>query len=798
LYEVQVIIDNYALTLENPNPQEFPLTGLSKCLEPDCATLGIGVTDKNTEWTDYAINYISKSSGLEIGKDIKVLYEIDPMEFINYIKTHPGQTQTGVIICSESMNLPANPIVNQVHCDQTQGQVYMILYNFTIISKNLFDPNLPDTVQREVLAVKLLMDNAILNYHATKNGLKEIIIEVILQTFPACINRFIKDLDVVSINGPLYFFIPPMFVFGLLVSEIVKEKELKLRNGLSVIGVSSTAFWLSWFIVALGFSLLTSNSLIVSAYIFDFDLFTRTPYPILFSVFLLYTMTMMMLGFMISTIITSVKLAYTISYSFLLGGLVLQCFFQSQTLMKLFHVVNVPYWVPWIRYAFTFYPPFNFTKIFNDIASKAGTVPNNADKIWVKGPGYAWKDFFLTQQGYFKAYYFNIPSSYSTFIDLLMNFIGFVILTWYLDNVISSNRGKGSPLWFIFTRQYWGCKKKLLRPAEIEIRNITSSNFDKSEVYESHEGLKLDGIWKKFPGSKNLAVKPLYLNIERDELVAIIGHNGAGKTTLLSMLTGLLNPSGGSAYISGYDVVYDMEKIHKIIGYCPQFNILWEELTGREHLELFAKLRNTPKELRKDLIDSKLDQINLTKSADNLTSTYSGGMKRRLSVAISSIGNPSIIFMDEPTTGMDPITRREVWKLIQTLKKDRVIILTTHAMEEAEVLSDRVIVMAEGQIKCSGTCLYLKNHYGDGYRIEIVADSPNKVWEYLHFKIPSINLIDIAGDSLYISIPRTEIKDVQKFFEVVEDVNIEDWGLRNSSLEEVFMKVTGLLKDLKD
>ena len=796
LQQVQSIVDNYALTLGNANPDEISLSKIPKCIGDDCISLGIGLTSGKTDLTDYIVNYISKTSNLKINKDIKILTEKNITLFYDYLNTHQNQTQIGVIICSNFMEFPGSYSGYKINCDETHGHVYSIIYNYTSVSRNLFDTSQPDPLEHNVLTVKLAMDNAILNYQAKKKGFQEILIELIIQSFPQPVNRFIKGFDPVAVNGPLYFFIPPMLIFGLLVSEIVKEKELRLRNGLSVIGVSASAFWISWFIIALIFSFLATNSLILSAFLFNFDVFIQTPYFIMLNLFVLFTMTMMMFGFMLSTMITSVKLSYTISYSFLLGGLVLQTFLTSQELMKLFHIVDLPDWVPPVRYALHWYPPFNFSKIFGDIAAKSGSLPNRHERKWVKGPGYTWDDFYNSRDGRISGHDFSMPSSYSSTIDLIWNFLAFALLTWYCDHVISGNRGRSSPLWFMLTREYWGCKKKIITPFEVEMKDLEGYNVDKSDVQEIVEGLRLEGIWKSYSKSAPPAVKPLNFTIENNELVAIIGHNGAGKTTLLKMLTGLLTPSGGTAYISYYDLDYDLDKIHQIIGYCPQFNILWDELTAREHLQLFAKLRNTPKELRNDLINQKLSEVNLTNAGNKLVGTYSGGMKRRLSVAISSIGNPKIIFMDEPTTGMDPITRREVWKLIQNLKKDKVIILTTHSMEEAEILSDRVIVMVNGEIKCSGTCLHLKNHYGDGYKVELITDKPQELWEFLERNIPSIQIVNISGSSLFVSIPRTEANDVQNFFISIENNKINNWGLRISSLEEVFMKVTGSLSNL--
>ena len=803
LQKVQNTVEGYTTSLADPHPEEIQLS-IPKCTGVDCLTIGIGLTGGENELSDYLVDHISHKSNLKKGQDIKIIKNQNATSFIEYIQHNSNKTMIGFILCTNYADLPKNDYLNKITCDETYGHLYVIIYNYTAVSKNIFDTNLPDPIQYEVLATKLAIDNAIFSYECKKRGMKDIMIDAIVQPFPLPANRFLKGYDAVSMTGPFYFFIPPMFVFGLLVSEIVKEKELKLRNGLSVIGVSATSFWLSWFIVALFFSFMTTNSLILSGYFFGFSVFVNTPYLVMFVLFMTYTMTMMVLGFFISTIINSVKLAYTVSYTFLLGGLVLQNFFMSQTLIKLFHLELLPDWVYWVRAGFTYYPPYSFSRVFCNIAIKAGSVPNYHTRMWEQGPGYFYSDFFTPREGHIAGLYYIVPADIIALKDLLRNFLIICLLTWYFDHILQGNRGRASPPWFIFTREYWGCKKRTHTSpqGEIELSNISKNSMKTpitmSVSSDTPEGIKLDGIWKKYRGSRSTAVKPLNFLIEKDECLAIIGHNGAGKTTLLSMITGLLTPSGGTALVCGYDIQYELEKVQGVTGYCPQFNILWDELTAREHLELFAKLRNTPPEQRKSMIAEKLRLVNLLSSADKLTSTFSGGMKRRLSVIISSIGNPSVIFMDEPTTGMDPITRREVWKLIQELKKDRVIILTTHSMEEAELLSDRVAVMADGYIKCSGTCLYLKNYYGDGFKVEIIHDNPEKLWQILQNEIPSAKLTDISGNSLFVSIPKTQAEDAIKFFEVIEKLGIKEWGLSNSSLEEVFMKVTGKLESLFD
>jgi ABC-type multidrug transport system ATPase subunit len=145
-----------------------------------------------------------------------------------------------------------------------------------------------------------------------------------------------------------------------------------------------------------------------------------------------------------------------------------------------------------------------------------------------------------------------------------------------------------------------------------------------------------------------------------------------------------------------------------------------------EHMRMFSKIKGVPNEDIEEQSVKLLDQVGLEDVKNAQCGCYSGGMKRRLSVAISAIGNPKVIFFDEPTTGMDPVSRRAVWQLMQDLKKDKTIILTTHAMEEADALADRIAVVVDGKIKCVGTPLNMKNTFGDGYRVSMVCEPGNE------------------------------------------------------------------------
>jgi len=216
--------------------------------------------------------------------------------------------------------------------------------------------------------------------------------------------------------------------------------------------------------------------------------------------------------------------------------------------------------------------------------------------------------------------------------------------------------------------------KTLEKPIE-EIKQNTAQ-IEKEKIIRlekekiQSDGIRILGIDKTFHigtcKKRSLhALKEIYMEIETGEMLALLGHNGAGKSTLINILTGILSCNKGTAKIFGYDLNQNIVQIQKMIGLVPQFDILWGELTASEHLWLFAQLKGIPREKIPELIKQKLQEVNLEKQENSLVKTFSGGMKRRLSVAIGGIGNPKIIIMDEPTTGMDPVNKRSVWKLIR-------------------------------------------------------------------------------------------------------------------------------------
>ncbi len=234
--------------------------------------------------------------------------------------------------------------------------------------------------------------------------------------------------------------------------------------------------------------------------------------------------------------------------------------------------------------------------------------------------------------------------------------------------------------------------------------------------------LKLVRLRKEFENKrgyeKKVAVNDVYLGFEYGECFALLGPNGVGKTTTLNIVTGALEQSSGKVYVVGKELKGSRE-ISKFIGICPQFYVIWEDLTVRNHLEIYAKIRGCPSGKIRGIVQKAAEGVQLDGDAFNMRAgQLSGGMKRRLSIAIALLGQCPIILLDEPTTGLDVGSRREVWKILEKIRSSgqHCVILTTHAMEEADALATRIGIMVKGGLRCLGSPVHLKTRFGDGYK----------------------------------------------------------------------------------
>ncbi|GIO69664.1 ABC transporter ATP-binding protein [Paenibacillus cookii] len=235
------------------------------------------------------------------------------------------------------------------------------------------------------------------------------------------------------------------------------------------------------------------------------------------------------------------------------------------------------------------------------------------------------------------------------------------------------------------------------------------------------KAIVVNGLRKSFKDTDVL--KGVDLEVKRGEIFALLGSNGAGKTTMVRILTTLLNPDGGTATVNGFDVAARPDQVRQSISLTGQFAAVDEILTGRENVILIAKLRHLKNP--RQVADHMLERFGLTEAADRKASAYSGGMRRRLDIALSLVGNPQIIFLDEPTTGLDPEARIEVWKTVKELADGgTTIFLTTQYLDEAEQLADRIAILHEGRIITNGTLEELKQLFPPA-KVEYVEKQPS-------------------------------------------------------------------------
>jgi len=220
--------------------------------------------------------------------------------------------------------------------------------------------------------------------------------------------------------------------------------------------------------------------------------------------------------------------------------------------------------------------------------------------------------------------------------------------------------------------------------------------------------VRLLNLCKTYPSTRytpeKRAVQNVTYTVGENECLCLLGANGCGKTTQINMLCMLFKPTSGTAYICGKSITdrRSHEYIQSNLGVCPQFDILYPTMTIRQHLRFYARIKGISKELQEEHIEDLLAAVELTEKADQGTKKLSGGMKRRLSIAIALACKPKVLIFDEPSSGLDVKTRRELWNVIIKARQGRAVLLTTHAMEEAECLSTRIAIMAAAKIRCIG------------------------------------------------------------------------------------------------
>jgi ABC-type multidrug transport system ATPase subunit len=595
-------------------------------------------------------------------------------------------------------------------------------------------------------------------------------------------------LDIASLVGVLFYTWLLQLLMPMMLATLVSEKENRLRNMMKMHGLGDSVYWSVQYVWYFAMNLIYIWILIGIGSAIDLAFFTKTSYSFQFVFYLLWTCCLVATTFLLSACYASSRTATVSAFLYVFAtGLI--------GYLLLTKLVSAGYW--WVVFI-ELIPGFALYRGLYEIANYAFKA------AYASGSGITWSNLSDDDNGLV-----------AVMIIFAVESVVFLVLAWYVEQIYPQGCGVARhPLFFLgkkykseinHTRAGEGSDEVKLEmtPEDIvkeqqRVESILDPTVTSEESQSNDYSIIVSKLRKVFPGKKKkIAVKDLTLAIRKGECFGLLGPNGAGKSTSLNMLTGFLTPNSGSAIIEGFDITSDMEMIYRIMGVCPQDNLLWESLTAREHLLFYARLKQLKGEQLEKAVEAALKSVNLLNGgvADKQVKTYSGGMKRRLSVAISFVGNPSVVYLDEPSTGLDPASRQNLWNVVKAGKSGRGIILTTHSMEEASVLCDRLGIFVDGELVCIGAPKELTSRYGGFFVFTITVKSENHgmIAPFVKEMCRTARLTySVAGTEKY-ELPSTDIT-LDKVFDTMEhstkakDIGIIDWGISNATLEEVFIK----------
>ncbi|XP_017880849.1 ATP-binding cassette sub-family A member 5-like isoform X1 [Ceratina calcarata] len=565
------------------------------------------------------------------------------------------------------------------------------------------------------------------------------------------------------------------FVTYLLIL-IVGEKEKKIKEGMKIMGLQDSIFWLSWFIIYGVFVLLLSAVGVIL--LFTLQMFQHTHFLPIFLLVVLYSFSIIMFAFMITPLFDKSRTAGVLGN---FAVTILSLMYFIQVFVK--DSSSVPFWLVSLLS-----PTGVALAMDKALVLDLQGEGVNFDNLW-SGPG--------------------IPFG-GSLIMMTLDILLYGFLAYYFDSVLPSEYGTKRNPWFCFTPGFW-CQRKAPR---VPSSNGESNSFIPGEEtnrdiepvvreMKGREAIRIVDLYKSYHKCRKpeiKAVNGINLTIYEGQITAILGHNGAGKTSLFNILTGLTAPTAGTALIFGYDVrdSNDMQMIRSMTGVCPQHDILFDLLTPREHLEFFAAVRGIPRGMVEHEVKKTLKDIDLTEKADTFAKYLSGGQKRKLSVGIAIIGDPKIIILDEPTAGVDPYSRRQMWSFLQSRRHGKVILLTTHFMDEADILADRKAVISKGKLRCCGSSLFLKNKFGIGYHLTLVLEGNAREHAITRLVTCHVSKAEKArrhGRELSFILPHNSVENFAPLFSAIEHeiktrssrLGISSYGVSMTTLEEVFL-----------
>ncbi|KAI2648890.1 Retinal-specific phospholipid-transporting ATPase ABCA4 [Labeo rohita] len=658
---------------------------------------------------------------------------------------------------------------------------------------------------------------------------------------------------------------------------IVLEKEMRLKETLKAMGVTNRVLWCTWFIDT--FFMMASSTALLTLIIMGGKVLNYSNPIILFLFLLTFTTATIMQCFLMSVFFNKANLAAACSgiiyFTLYLPHIV--CFAWQDRITKDMKIM---------------------ASLMSQVAFGFGT--EYLSRYEEQGLGLQWDNI---QTSLLEGDEFSFLISINM---MALDTVLYGVLAWYLDNVFPGQYGIGRPFYFPIQPSYWlnrpeplkqvpgkpavekpafdnlvnhtddqaknhtasekppeppgSCKhgdireklekeKEQKRPDEEETTSKSMSTDSSGRHFFEPEpsglvvGVCVENLYKMFSGGSRPAVDGLSITFYEGQITAFLGHNGAGKTTTMSILTGMFPPTSGTARIYGKDIRTDMDAIRKSLGMCPQHNIIFHHMTVAEHILFYSLLKGRPLPEAQLEVENMLEDLGLPHKRNEEAQNLSDGMQRKLSVAMAFVGGAKVVFLDEPTSGVDPYSRRSIWDLLLKYRAGRTVILSTHHMDEADLLSDRVAIISQGRLYCCGSPLFLKNCLGAGFYLTLVRrikEQPSHVKKegpcdctedcsckcslctkfkessieqprvterqmegdiesimaLVHHHVPEARLIEVIGQELTFLLPSRGFKHrsyaslFRELEETLADMGLSSFGVSDTSLEEIFLKVT--------
>uniref|UniRef100_A0A3Q1B3N0 ABC transporter domain-containing protein n=1 Tax=Amphiprion ocellaris TaxID=80972 RepID=A0A3Q1B3N0_AMPOC len=629
-----------------------------------------------------------------------------------------------------------------------------------------------------------------------------------LQPFPyPC---YLRDeyLTAISFVFPFMLMIAWMLFVAHFVKKLVHEREMRLHEYMKMMGVNPLSHFFAWFLECAAYLVLTI--FILTLVLKYGNILANSDGFLIFLYLCDYGLSILAFSYLVSSFFDKTYIA-SLSGSLLY----VLCFFPFIIVMAM--ETNLTFSQ---KSAMSLFSPTCFSY-----------ASQYASRYEAQGEGIQWSNSYTSPLA-------GDTASFGWLCWLmLIDSILYFIIGGYIRMVFPGKYGIPAPWYFPFKLSFWAdlccCSQSKSRAAGsgLLFTNIMQSNQpvlsdDKgkdtsnlsSQMGENFSdlpvGVSLHGLSKIY-GDK-AAIENLNVSFYEGHVTSLLGHNGAGKTTTMSLLTGLFVPTSGTIEVYGRDMQEDVDAVRKDMGVCMQYDVLFDHMTTKEHLLLYGQIK-APHWSNRDLreqVRTILEETGMYAHRHKRVGTLSGGMKRKLSISIAFIGGSRLVVLDEPTTGVDPCSRRSIWDMVIQHKKQRTIIMSTHHLDEAEVLSDRIAFLERGGLKCCGSPLYLKDKLGQGYKLTLTKKIQNSESEridnaelkaFIQSHVPEARLKEAQGGDLVYSLPPFTSSNASSYRSLLTalDSNLDalqlgGYGISDTTLEEVFLQLTHGNREAED